>query len=69
MQSSGKHSRLPVQHHNGSMGPYMNLGGTPEPMHRDDLELGPISTVDTVIGDGRKRDVEEDEIFFKQDIH
>lgn len=51
------------------MGPYMNLGGTPEPMHRDDLELGPISTVDTIIGDGRKRDVEEDEIFFKQDIH
>lgn len=68
IESSGKGSRLPIQHHNGSMGPYVNLDGTPEPTHRDDLELGPISTVHTVIGGGRERDFEEDGIVLKQDI-
>lgn len=68
MESSGKSSRLPVQHDNGSMGPYVNLDGTPEPTHRDDLEMGPMTTVDTVIGGGREKDVEEDGIFLKRDI-
>ena len=64
VESFGKTSRLPIQHHNGSMGPYMNLDGTPEPTLRDDLELGPVSTVDTVMRSGRERDVEEDGILF-----
>ena len=50
------------------MGPYLNLDSMPEPTHRDDLELGPMSHVQTVIGGGRERVVEEDGIFLKQDL-
>ena len=41
------------------MGPYMNLDRTSEPTYRDDLELGPMSTMDTVNSGGRERGVEK----------
>ena len=76
MKSPRKTSRLPIQHrsigdtqqHDSSMGPYLNLDSMPEPTHRDDLELGPMGRVQTVIGGGRERVVEEDGIFLKQDL-
>ena len=49
-----------------SMGPYVTLESTPEPTRRDDLELGPMSKVETAIARGRDTVVKEDGIFVKR---
>jgi len=48
--------------------PYLSLGSKLEPKFTGDLEMGPVSSVQTVIGGGRDRKVEEDGIHLKHDL-
>jgi len=67
-----KHSKVSLQNRStGSTkysGPYLSLGSKLEPNFTDDLEMGPVSSVQTVIGGGRERIVEEDGIHLKHDL-
>lgn len=76
LETPRKDSRLPAQHrstavtlhHDSSLGPYVNLEAKAEPTIRDDLEMGPMTSVKTFIGGGRQTDYEEDGIYLKHDI-